>query len=388
MPRQRAELVLERRATEWIVAAIQSQVAACRGPVTGQRRLVIHHAVATGVGEFLRQVHGDRSDHAEIAKVFRELGEAEAVERDDLRVLEDAWRVATVEAQRFVRQHRIACPPVGSSTVTSADRSVQDFMDRLFAYTRASFEQPRWRADPRARLLVDLVIASADRLRAGDRQALAAQAGWPLPAHVIVGVAQPTLAGHRQLQRGQGDWLLMGAHAGLLVFAVDACSLPSRRAELLRAIGPAVVALSWPEHWEAAHQAYRVAKRALRLRREGAIRADLVLDCADHFEGLLLASAPGLREHLHAGLEPLDAITPGRRLKLAETLLELLAMPGTAAEWATRLNLHPNTVRSHQRELRKLFGDRLDHRETRVQLLLAVRSALPGWRQEASRRRR
>jgi len=89
---------------------------------------------------------------------------------------------------------------------------------------------------------------------------------------------------------------------------------------------------------------------------------------------LLLAADPGVAADLAASrLAPLDDLPDGPRARLRETLAAWLDRPGQVQAVAAALGVHPQTVRYRVRQLRDLFGDRLEDPDARFELALALR---------------
>ena len=61
------------------------------------------------------------------------------------------------------------------------------------------------------------------------------------------------------------------------------------------------------------------------------------------------------------------------RARLTETLRAWLDRPGQVQAVAAELGVHPQTVRYRLRQLRELFGTRLEDPEARFELSLALR---------------
>jgi DNA-binding PucR family transcriptional regulator len=135
------------------------------------------------------------------------------------------------------------------------------------------------------------------------------------------------------------------------------------------AIGPTVPVTE-------AARSLRWATRALGLMGRGVLPRQGVVLCADHLSTLLLHSDEPLLAQLEARvLAPLDAASEGQRARLAETLLAWLLSGSNVPDVAARLHIHPQTVRYRLRQLEKLFGESLHDPETRLNLILALRSA-------------
>jgi hypothetical protein len=120
--------------------------------------------------------------------------------------------------------------------------------------------------------------------------------------------------------------------------------------------------------WLEAGASYERAIRGLTLR-----RGDRSYDTEEHLADLILAADPAavadLRDQV---LEPLAALRPATRQKLAETLRAWLLYQGRRDDIAAALFVHPQTVRYRMGQLRELYGDRLDDPDTIRDLTLAL----------------
>jgi DNA-binding PucR family transcriptional regulator len=130
------------------------------------------------------------------------------------------------------------------------------------------------------------------------------------------------------------------------------------------ALGPTV---RWPE-------------AAISLRRAaGAFRlpgADGLVVAEEHLGALLLTADPALAADLaRTRLAPLARLAPGTRRRLVATLRAWLDRPGQVQAVAAALGVHPQTVRYRLKQLRELFGNRLEEPEARFELALALRAA-------------
>jgi DNA-binding PucR family transcriptional regulator len=95
----------------------------------------------------------------------------------------------------------------------------------------------------------------------------------------------------------------------------------------------------------------------------------------DHLAGLLLAADPEIAADLAASrLAPLDELAAGPRERLRETLAAWLDRPGQVQAVAAALDVHPQTVRYRVRQLRDMFGERLEDPDARFELALALRA--------------
>jgi hypothetical protein len=96
----------------------------------------------------------------------------------------------------------------------------------------------------------------------------------------------------------------------------------------------------------------------------------------EHLPALLLAAAPGIAADLaRSRLAPLAGLGEGPRERLVATLRAWLDRPGQVQAIAADLDVHPQTVRYRLKQLRELFGDRLEDPDARFELSLALRAA-------------
>ncbi len=137
--------------------------------------------------------------------------------------------------------------------------------------------------------------------------------------------------------------------------------------------GAAPVALGPTVPWPRAAESLRRAAAAYRLAAAGGAPGGLVV-AEDHLATLLLAADRGLAADLAASrLAPLEALADGPRARLTDTLRAWLDRPGQVQAVAAELGVHPQTVRYRVRQLRELFGARLEDPEARFELALALR---------------
>jgi hypothetical protein len=194
--------------------------------------------------------------------------------------------------------------------------------------------------------------------------------GAPAPGEEIVDATATRLA--RRLGGGA-----VGAGAGgLAVVVVPDPQAPGRRRQLEAAVGDGTAALGPAVPWTDAALSVRRAAAAFRLAAAGRLPGfdGGVVDADDHLAALVLAADPRLAGDLAATrLAPLAELPHSTRERLGETLRAWLDRPGQVRAVAAELDVHPQTVRYRLRQLRELFGERLDDAEARFELALALR---------------
>jgi DNA-binding PucR family transcriptional regulator len=117
------------------------------------------------------------------------------------------------------------------------------------------------------------------------------------------------------------------------------------------------------------------ARLCLDLVRSGVLPDQPVSQCTEHLSSLWLFSDASLADALiEHTLQPLLELTDKQRHKLGTTLMALLQTSGSAPEIATMLGVHPQTVRYRMHQLEALFGDRLEDRDGRFDLMVALRA--------------
>ncbi|MGW7136384.1 PucR family transcriptional regulator [Streptomyces xanthophaeus] len=200
---------------------------------------------------------------------------------------------------------------------------------------------------------------------------LAEAAHWPLPVYIRA-IVLTSPGETQQLAAVLGDALL-GTVCGqpcLLVPTPD----PEARTTLESALHgwDAVVGHPVPPRDTASSKRWAVRLLSLIPISSDPGAGTVFVD--DHLSTMMLLQDEHLAHEFAAHrLRPLAELTPGRRMRLEETLLAWLE-GGGAPEAAKALSVHPQTVRYRMRQLTKLFGPDLRTPRTRFELEMALRS--------------
>jgi hypothetical protein len=266
------------------------------------------------------------------------------------------YRVGAQVGWRHATRHARALDlPAGA--VLALASTAMAYTDELAANSVEGFARAARTAARERQALLEALIAGRD----AEARALAADAGWPLPARLRVAV----LLGdgpldERVLLVGQADG------AAIAVGAADALLDPEIGVAL--AAGPAVP----PEQ---APLSLARARRVAALTLAGVLPADRALAWEDHLADLIVHADDAAAEALAARvLAPLDGLPDARARLLRETLAAWLEHPGRPREIARVLQLHHQTVRYRLARLRERFGDAaLDDPGARFELALALR---------------
>ena len=229
------------------------------------------------------------------------------------------------------------------------------------------------------------LIAPGSRPPATEESILAAAAAasWPLPRTVAAlvtrdeeesGEAEADALAAR-LARRIGEEAIGAGIERLAIVLVPDAGAPARTRRLTSAargrpaaVGPAVpLAL--------AGQSVRRASATHALLAAGRLGDREFARAEEHLPALVIAADPTLGAELaEQRLAPLHTLADGPRARLTETLRAWLDRPGQVQAVAAELGVHPQTVRYRVKQLRELFGDRLEDPEARFELGLALRA--------------
>ncbi|WCB91448.1 hypothetical protein DSM104299_00119 [Baekduia alba] len=351
----RADLTAMTDATEAIVHREHPELVARVG--TADVRLGVAHTHERFVAILDDTAPDDRARHIAF-------GAATAAAGASVEELMAAYRIGAQVGWRRVLAFAADLDLPGDVALTLASKSMA-YMDELAANSLEGFAREAEAAQgARARARQALLDALLDG-RGDDADALAAAAGWPLPARLRVAVLL-SAEGHRFDDR----ILLLGRADGVAVAVAreeDADALLAE--ELPLAAGPAVAA-------DQAPLSLARARRLAALARAGVLPADRPHRWEDHLADLIVHADAGAGEALVAArLDPLRDASPARERLLRETLQAWLDHPGRPREIAKALHLHHQTVRYRLTRLRERLGDDLDDPSARFELGLALRLA-------------
>jgi hypothetical protein len=389
-----------------IVAAIAREVPDYARPMEGRFGETVRFGVQVALNRFVDLLAGEARTESRARATYGRLGAGEYRQGRSLDALLAAYRVgAKVAWRHFVDVGtRAGFPP---DSLYDLGEAIFAYIDEISAESAAGFAEAQSEAAGESqrrrqgllRLLVQDPAAPVEAVRTA-----AQAAGWALPRLVAAVVAaeadQPEglAAAHGEAGPGEevadgiaarlarriGPGAVGAAVGGLAVVMMPDPAGPGRRRALeaalgdeLAAIGPAV---SWPE----AGASLRRAEAAFRLAAQGRLdgrdtlggSGSRLVVADEYLPALLMAAAPAIAADLaRTRLAPLDGLGEGPRERLVITLRAWLDRPGQVQAVAAALDVHPQTVRYRLKQLRELFGARLDDPEARFELSLALRAA-------------
>ncbi len=321
-----------------------------------------------GLEGFLELLAGGDQARLPGRDVYVAFGRGEARAGRSLEALLAAYRAGAQVAWRELAAtgDRNGVPP---RTLYTLAEAIFAYIDDLSAASAEGFAQQQSAAaselhDRRRRLLELLLSQPAENPAAVEQAAV--EADWKLPrrlAALAFDSAEPDRVARRL------PAALVATFQGLNWALVPDPDAPRRRAEVEAAVGGAAGALGPTVAWRDTPESARRAGLTLTLVRDGgfAVADERLLD-------LLLAGDPALAADLaRRALAPLDALSPGARERLRDTLAAWLDAQGHARTAADALHVHVQTLRYRLGRLREVFGDALDDPQRRLELALALR---------------
>jgi sugar diacid utilization regulator len=390
------------------IAAIAREVPGYARAMEGEFGQIVRLGVEVAFNRFVDLLADPEPDAAESRRTYVDLGRGEFHSGRSLDALLAAYRVGARLAWRRFVEAGVAgglSPPA----IYALGEAIFAYIDELSAESAEGYAEEQTAAagesERRRRRLVRLLAQDPPAGQEAVRTAAAAY-GWTLPrggvAALVAATAEDGEPGEAlldsigaRLARRLGEGAI-GAEAfgAALVFVPDP-DAPGRRRRLDAAVEEHPAALGPTVEWARSGASARRAIATQRLSASGGLpsapSADGATDAAatedsthavgggliiadDHLAHLLIAADPGVAADLAASrLAPLDELPDGPRARLRETLAAWLDRPGQVQAVAAALGVHPQTVRYRVRQLRDLFGDRLEDPDARFELALALR---------------
>jgi hypothetical protein len=394
-----------------MIEAIAVEVPDYARAMEGTFGQLVRMGVEVALNRFMDMVADPASDVTRARDTYVNLGRGEFHAGRSLDALMAAYRVgARLAWRRFVEAGTKA--ELEPDALYSLGEAMFAYIDEISAESADGYAEEQSAAagesQRRRRRLIRLLAQDPPASQEAIRTAAQA-AAWPLPRRlaVLVAAAAETAAGAEaggappgggdpvpgeeiveaiatRLARRLGAGAIGGAAGGLACVFVPDPDAPGRRRQLEAATADESaatsddssrrIALGPTVRWDAAAASLRRAAAAFRLAAGGGVGGGPLVVAEDHLATLLLAADRGLAADLAASrLAPLAQLADGPRARLTETLRAWLDRPGQVQAVAAELGVHPQTVRYRLRQLRELFGTRLEDPDARFELSLALR---------------
>ena len=368
-----------------IIAAISAEVPDYARPMEGKFGEVTRFAIEVALNRFVDMLVGEAHDDASTRGTYIKLGAGEFRAGRSLDALLSAYRVgARLAWRRFVDAGTDS--GLEPKALYDLGETIFAYIDEISAESVAGYAEEQSAAagetQRRRRRLLRLLVQDPPAEQEAVRNAAQA-AAWPLPrsvAAVVIGDAaneDESDASAARLARRLGEGAVGAAVGGLAVVMLPDPAGPGRRRALETALAGERAALGPAVAWPDAATSMRRAAAAYRLPVDHLSPSESCLVVADdHLPALLLAAEPALASDLaRSRLAPLEGLAAAPRERLQATLRAWLDRPGQVQAVAGELGVHPQTVRYRLKQLRDLFGDRLEDPDARFELSLALRAA-------------
>lgn len=378
------------------IAAIAREVPDYARAMEGEFGQMVRLGVEVAFNRFVDLLADPEPDASTSRRTYVDLGRGEFQAGRSLDALLAAYRVgARVAWRRFVETGVAGgLPP---DAIYALGEAIFAYIDELSAESAEGYAEEQTAAagerERRRRRLVRLLTQEPPASLEAIRTAATA-ASWTLPrggiAALVAATEEDGSPGEAlldsiaaRLARRLGEGAIGGEAFGAAMVVVPDPDAPGRRRRLEAAVEDHPLALGPTVEWSSGGVSARRAIATHRLAVAGRLRtrdlepptraAELVL-ADDHLADLLIAADPVLAADLAAArLAPLAELADGPRARLRETLAAWLDRPGQVQAVAAALDVHPQTVRYRVRQLRDLFGERLEDPDARFELALALR---------------
>src|SRR5688572_629206 len=362
-----------------MIAAIAREVPGYARAMEGEFGQVVRLGVEVARNRFVDLLADPEPHTAESGGTYVDLGRGEFQAGRSLDALLAAYRVgARLAWRRFVEAGVEG--GLAPDAIYALGEAIFAYIDELSAESAEGYAEEQTAAagesERRRRRLVRVLAQDPPPGQEAVRTAAAA-AAWTLPRAGVAALVVATgddeapldsIAGRLARRLGEGA-IGAEAYGAAVVFLPDP-DAPGRRRRLEAALEDRTAALGPTVEWPAASASARRATATHRLAAAGRLSSATggLIVADDHRADLLLAADPRIAADLAATrLAPLAELAEGPRARLTETLAAWLARPGQVQAVAAALGVHPQTVRYRVRQLRDLFGDRLDDPDARFE---------------------
>jgi hypothetical protein len=366
-----------------MIAAIAREVPDYARAMEGEFGQVLRLGVEVALNRFVDLLADPDPDAAESGRTYVDLGRGEFHAGRSLDALLAAYRVgARLAWRRFVEAG--VAGGLSPDAIYALGEAIFAYIDELSAESAEGYAEEQTAAagesERRRRRLVRLLAQEPPAGQEALRTAATA-AGWTPPRGGVAALVPATAGEEGQLDsiaarlaRRLGEGAIGAEAFGAAIVFVPDPDAPGRRRRLEAATDGRATALGPTVEWPHASSSARRAIATQRLAAAGKLAGGGLVVAEDHLAALLLAADPRVAADLAAArLAPLADLPDGPRARLTETLAAWLDRPGQVQAVAAALEVHPQTVRYRVRQLRDLFGERLEDPDARFELALALR---------------
>jgi hypothetical protein len=384
-----------------IIEGIAREVPEYARAMEGEFGQVVRAASERALARFVDLIEDPSSDDRQGRQTYIALGRGEVRAGRSLDALLSAYRLGSRLAwRRFVEAGVEGGLDPGA--IYALGEGIFAYIDEISAESAEGYaEEQSAAAGERQRLRRRLVRLLAQDPPASDESVLAAAAAaqWPLPKTLAALVTAPEgVAAAAETARGAsaesapdaeaeadalaarlarriGDESIGAGLEGIALVLVPDAGAPARARRLQAAVQAHPAALGPAVPLSATGLSVRRAVATHGLLAAGRLGDSHFARAEEHLPALVIAADPVLGAELaEQRLAPLHGLADGPRARLTETLRAWLDRPGQVQAVASELGVHPQTVRYRVKQLRDLFGERLEDPEARFELGLALRA--------------
>jgi hypothetical protein len=344
-----------------VVREIQHSVPAYARPLRGKFGQVLVGGVERAIVHCFECVGNPTVSSVEWTAWFRYIGRVEFTEGRTTDSMQTAVRVGARVAWRNLAAagRELGIPP---DVLMLTAEAIFAYVDELCRVAVEGYAEARHEAEAgderqRAQLLRLILADPPTSTESIEAQAIAAD--WPLPSEAaVIALTDDT------------------AHPPEGCLTDGGCVLTPDPEKAIKRLRPRLMAVGPTVPLAQARQSLALARRAINLVNRGVI-AGPVVRCDDHLLTLLLHADDFLLAELSRRcLAPFAELTPKQRERLSATLLAWLDTRGGVNEIATRLTVHPQTVRYRMHQIDQLVGDRINDPIRRLELEVSLRAQL------------
>lgn len=355
-----------------IIETVRAEVAEYALSMDGEFGRRIRQGVSVALDQFLDLLGTD--DDLPDTRVYFELGRVEHRHGRTMDALQSAYRIGS-----RVMWRRIAA---GSEDYGLDPEAIFRLAEALFAYIEQlaaasvagyAYEQSLAAGSRQARrhALVER-LGRTPGPESPELEQLARDAAWPVPRTLAALVLAEEDLG-AVCRRLPPEVVGSSVDRVGVAFVPDPDG-PGRHDALAEAVRGAPAVLGPTVDTEHVARSVARARAAWALHVDGKLDAEGLVRADEHLLTLLLHSDMTLTAELVAQrLDPLRRMTAAARDRAVTTLTAWLDAHGDVGEAATRLHVHPQTVRYRLARLKETFAGALDDPVARLEVALALR---------------
>jgi len=379
LPPELAEVIKPELGTlaEEIVDAVREGIPEFGRSMGEPYEYVIRVGVERALTQFADKVGDPKLTVDDWDAVHRKLGYGEFQQGRSLDALQAAYRLGARVAWRRLADAGLRLD-IPAPLLFRLGEAVIVYVDQLAALSVEGYAEAQAHAagarERRRRQLMQMLLSDPPPSAAAVAD-LAKSARWTVPERLVAVALEPHGDDRELTLPDLGPAVLVDLEGAEPCLLVPEAQLERTEGALRTVLHGSRAAIGLPVAVPDARRSLEWARRTLALLRRGSLSSRPIARCGDHLATLLLlADEPLVQVFAERRLAPLRQLTVKQQARLSETLLAWLETRGGAPEVASRLQVHPQTVRYRLRQLEALFGEQLHDPDARFELECALRA--------------